>query len=88
MPPPPAGPETGSGPRVVLGLFSSEENAARAWGVYSKGNGDLLGDLKPTISPSGRYIRVATERLESRAVANELCRKLKARGVECVVSNK
>jgi hypothetical protein len=92
LPPPPPvqpiGPETGSGPRVVLGLFASQENANRAWGVFSKGNGDLLGNLKSQISPSGRYIRVATERLESRAIANELCSKLKARGLECIVSNK
>lgn len=85
---PPPGVATGSGPRVVLGLFSSQENAARAWGIYTKENGDLLGDLEPQIVPTGRYFRVATERLESRAIANDLCSKLKARGMECLISNK
>lgn len=79
---------TGSGPRVVLGLFSSQENAARGWGIYQKDNRDLLGNLQPQIVPAGRYYRVATERLESRTQATELCRKLKARGMECLISNK
>lgn len=98
-PPPPApppqqvAPSTGSGPRLVLGAFSTEENAARGWGIYMRANGDVLGGLKPFISPvqfqgQGTLFRLATERLESRSVARSLCSKLKARGVECLVTNK
>lgn len=77
---------TGSGPRVVLGLFSTQENAARGWGIYQKENRDLLGSLQPHIVPSGRYFRVATERMQDRAAAAELCSELKARGMECLVT--
>ncbi len=94
-PPPvkPLGPETGDGPRVVLGAFSSEENAERGWQIYKDGNADLLGDLNPVISPvrfrgQGTLFRLATERLESGSVAQSLCSKLKARGLECLISNK
>lgn len=87
-PPPPPAVAPGSGPRVVLGLFSSEENAARGWGIYQKDHRDLLGGLQPQIGPAGRYYRVATERLESPAAAAALCSKLKARGLECLVTNK
>lgn len=96
LPPPPVkplGPETGSGPRVVLGAFSTEENASRGWGIYQDGNRDLLGGLNPVISPvrfrdQGTLFRLATERLESGSVARSLCNKLQARGVECIISNK
>ncbi|HEM45903.1 MAG TPA: hypothetical protein ENO23_02550, partial [Alphaproteobacteria bacterium] len=77
---------TGSGPRVVLGLFSTQENAARGWGIFQKENRDLLGSLQPHIVPSGRYFRVATERMQDRAAAAELCSELKARGMECLVT--
>lgn len=84
---PPAVP-TGSGPRVVLGLYSTQGNAIRAWeNTYIKQYGDLLGDLEPDFSSVGRRFQAATERLESVAAARELCGKLKARGQECVVRN-
>ncbi len=56
-------------------------------------NDDLLGGLNPVISPvrfrgQGTLFRLATERLESGSVAQSLCSKLKARGMECLVSNK
>lgn len=95
LPPPvkPLGPATGSGPRVVLGAFSSEENAARGWRIFRDGNGDLLGDLDHDISPvrfrgQGTLFRLATERLEDGNVARSLCDKLQARGLECIVTTK
>lgn len=81
-------PPTGTGPRVVLGLFSSRGNAVRAWeNTYIKKYGDLLGDLEPDYSQVGRRFQAATERLESVEAARALCRKLKSRGQECVVKN-
>ncbi|UCH73087.1 MAG: SPOR domain-containing protein [Rhodospirillales bacterium] len=96
LPPPPVkpiGPQTGSGPRVVLGAFSSEGNAARGWRIFMDKNNDLLGGLDPVISPvsfrgQGTLFRLATERLESEGVARSLCDKLRARGLECIVSMK
>lgn len=84
---------TGSGPRAVLGAFGTEENAVRAWAIYRKKYNDVLGGLDPQIKPvtfqsQGTLFRLSTEGLESRAVAKEVCRKIRARGGECVVSNK
>lgn len=88
LPDPPPPPPTGSGPRVVLGLYSSRGNAIRAWeNTYIKKYSDLLGGLQPDYSRVGRRFQAATERLESVAAARELCGKLKSRGQECVVKN-
>ena len=103
--PPPPPPETkeleppkpqygaGSGPRAVLGAFGTEENAERAWVIYQRQYGDVLGGLDPQIKPvtfpsQGTLFRLSTERLESSATAKEVCRKIRGRGGECFVSNK
>ncbi len=96
--PPPDSPKVmaavpGKGPRAVFGAFVSEENAARAWGIYRKKHGNLLSDLKPQITPvkfrdKGTLFRLATDRLENRTEADALCRKIVAQGSDCVVSNK
>ena len=83
----------GSGPRAVLGAFSSEENAARAWAIYSKKYGDVLGGLNPEIKPvnfqsQGTLFRLSTETLESSGSAKEICRDIRSRGGECFVSTK
>ena len=92
-PPKPTAAVPGKGPRAVFGAFVSEENAARAWGIYRKKHGNLLSDLKPQITPvkfrdKGTLFRLATDRLESRTEADDLCRKIIAQGSDCVVSNK
>lgn len=83
----------GSGPRAVLGAFGTEENAVRAWAIYSKKYGDVLGDLSPQIKPvkfqsQGTLFRLSTERLESRGSAKEICRTIRGRGGECFVSTR
>lgn len=102
-PPPPAAKEleppkkpgvgTGSGPRAVLGAFSTEENAARAWGIYRNKYGDVLGGLSPqikavTFRAQGTLFRLATERLESSVTAKDVCRRIRDRGGECFVTNR
>lgn len=84
---------TGSGPRAVLGAFSSEENAVRAWAIYRKKFSDVLGGLDPQIKQvsfqsQGTLFRLSTERLDSSATAKEVCRGVRSRGGECFVSNK
>jgi hypothetical protein len=84
---------TGSGPRAVLGAFSTEENAARAWGIYRKDYSDVLGGLSPqikavTFASQGTLFRLATERLESREAAKRVCNRIIDRGGECFVSTK
>lgn len=92
-PPPPPVYSGGSGPRAVLGAFSTEENAVRAWSIYRREYGDVLGGLEPQIKPvtfssQGTLFRLATQRLESGATAKEMCRKIRSRGGECFVSTK
>lgn len=91
--PPPPSYGSGSGPRAVLGAFSTEENAVRAWAIYRKQYDDVLGSLKPQIKPvkfaaQGTLFRLATERLESGATAKEVCQRIKSGGGECFVSTK
>ena len=93
LPPPPVAVKSGSGPRAVLGLFSSNENAKRAWNLYQTRHGGLIEGLNPQITTvtsrsQGTLFRLATNRLENRATVQDLCRKLKAQGSECIVSNK
>lgn len=90
LPPPPPPTLSGNGPRAVLGLYSTEENAVRAWGIYLKKHGDVLEGLKPqiktvTFRSQGTLFRLATERLESSATAQDICRAVKRRGGECLV---
>jgi hypothetical protein len=84
---------TGNGPRAVLGAFSSEENAVRAWAIYKKKYGDVLGGLDPQIKPvnfqsQGTLFRLSTERLDSSDTAKEVCRGIRGRSGECFVSTK
>jgi len=93
LPPPAPSVGTGNGPRAVLGAFSTEENAVRAWAIYRKEYGDVLGGLKPQIKPvtfqsQGTLFRLSTEKLESSGTAKEVCRKIRSRGGECFVSTK
>ncbi len=93
-PPPPAPTvASGKGPRVHIASFSSEENAARGWGIFQRENQALLGGLKPYVvradlGSKGIFFRLMTQRMQDRAAARELCRKLKARGVGCRVTSR
>lgn len=83
----------GSGPRAVLGAFSTEENAARAWAIYRKQYSDVLKGLDPqikavTFASQGTLFRLATERLESRDAAKRVCNRIHDHGGECFVSTK
>ncbi|MEE8444560.1 MAG: SPOR domain-containing protein, partial [Alphaproteobacteria bacterium] len=83
----------GAGPRVHIASFSSEENATRGWGIFQRENTTLLGGLKPHVvradlGSRGVYFRLMTQRLQDRAAARDLCRKLKARGVGCRVTSR
>lgn len=92
-PPPPPNFSGGSGPRAVLGAFSTEENAVRAWSIYRRQFGDVLGGLDPqikqvTFAAQGTLFRLATQRLESGSTAKEVCRRVRAGGGECFVTTK
>lgn len=92
VPSPPAA-AAGKGPRVHIASFSSEENATRGWGIFQRENKTLLGGLKPYVvradlGSKGVFFRLMTQRMDNRAAAKELCRKLKARGVACRVTSK
>ncbi len=91
--PPPPAVAAGGGPRVHIASFSSEENATRGWGIFQRENTALLGGLKSHVvradlGSRGVYFRLMTQRLQDRAAARDLCRKLKARGVGCRVTSR
>jgi len=77
----------GSGSHVVqLGAFSTEKNARRAWGIYTRQN-PTLAAYRPVIVPAtikGKQLwRVAAGGFAGRFAANGLCAQLKSRGGAC-----
>lgn len=82
-------PEIG-GYRVQLAALGSPEAARRAWALLRAANGDLLGKLEPTVvkadlGAKGIFYRLRVGPLRDRAAGKELCAKLNARKVECLV---
>jgi len=71
---------------VQLGAFSSEKNAKRAWGIYTRQNPSLSA-YRPVIVPAtvkGKQLwRVAAGGFAGRFAANGLCAQLKSRGGSC-----
>lgn len=71
---------------VQLGAFSSERNAKRAWGIYTRQNPSLAA-YRPVIVPAvikGKQLwRVAAGGFAGRFAANGLCAQLKSRGGSC-----
>lgn len=79
-----------SGWAVQLGAFSSNVNAQRAWGAYSKRFASLGGYAATshyaTVSGKG-YFRLTANGVGSRTEANTLCGAVKASGGVCFVRN-
>jgi len=71
---------------VQLGAFSSEKNAKRAWGIYTRQNPSLAA-YRPVIVPAvvkGKQLwRVAAGGFAGRFAANGLCAQLRSRGGSC-----
>jgi outer membrane biosynthesis protein TonB len=76
--------------RVQLGAARDEARAKAAAQRVQKANGDLLGALSADIvradlGAKGIFYRMRMGPLADRAAADDLCRKLKARKVGCLV---
>jgi Flp pilus assembly protein TadD len=71
---------------VQLGSFSSQENARKAWSVYTAKN-PALGAYRMTITQAnvgGKAVwRVAAGGVQGNAVANNLCSQIKSKGGAC-----
>jgi Flp pilus assembly protein TadD len=71
---------------VQLGAFSSEKNAHRAWGIYTRQNPKLAA-YRPLIVPAvirGKQLwRVAASGFAGRFAANGLCAQLRSNGSAC-----
>jgi predicted transglutaminase-like cysteine proteinase len=84
-----AGPE-GGGYRVQLGAFRSLENADRLWQSVWRAQWDLLAGSMPQIEslerPAGGQLHLLQiGALGDLDTAQSLCRRLSARGIDCLV---
>ncbi len=76
---------------VQLASFRSSANADAGWIKLSGQAAGLLNGLEPDVarvdlgSDKGIYYRLRAGPLPSKASARELCSKLKARGLSCLV---
>lgn len=82
-------PETGAY-RVQLAAYRLARHLKRGIAVLSKEAGDLLPPLEglaraPDVSKTAIPFRLRSAPLESRAAAQDLCRKLSEKGIECLV---
>ena len=77
--------------KVQLASLRSENSVKNAWRLIIKNNSDLVGKLTLNIerkdlgTSRGVYYRMQAGSFSTRAEAQALCAKLKARGVSCIV---
>ena len=76
--------------RVQLGAVRSRDAAQKEWARIQKANGDLLGKLGLTVSQAnlgdrGTFYRIQAGPVGDQAAASDLCAKLKARNVSCII---
>jgi len=76
--------------RIQLASVQSQALAEKAWETQVKQYGDLLSKLTLTVQRAviqdrGTYYRVQAGPFQDRESADAACRKLKARGLDCLV---
>ncbi len=76
--------------RIQLGSVRDRARANTSAQRLQKANSDLIGKLSPEIAradlgPKGVYYRIQMGPLADRAAATDMCRKLAARKVGCIV---
>ena len=81
---------TGGRYRVQISSLRSETSVRRGWSTISARNKDILGDLsllieRIQVAGKGTFYRMQAGRLQTRAQAGAVCRKLKQRRVSCIV---
>ena len=89
-PPASASPSTGGSMRIQLGAVRSHDAAQKEWERLQKANKDLLGKLSLNISQAnlgdrGTFYRVQAGPVGDQQAASDLCAKLKARNVSCII---
>jgi cell division protein FtsN len=87
--PPPASAASGN-IRIQLGAVRSHDAAQKEWERLQKANKDLLGKLSLNISQAnlgdrGTFYRVQAGPVGDQQAASDLCAKLKARNVSCII---
>lgn len=89
--PPPTASPTGKNYLVQLAALRSADAANEAWRRLAKANADLLGELQPKVvrvdlgAEKGVFFRLRVGPLRDAATAKDLCAKLKARKMGCLV---
>lgn len=83
-------PSAAGGFRVQLGAVRSQDAAQKEWARIQKANNDLLGKLGLAVSQAnlgdrGTFYRIQAGPVGDQAAANDLCAKLKARNVSCII---
>jgi cell division septation protein DedD len=76
--------------RVQLGAVRSQDAAQKEWARIQKANNDLLGKLGLAVSQAnlgdrGTFYRIQAGPVSDQTAANDLCAKLKARNVSCII---
>lgn len=76
--------------RVQLGAVRSQDAAQKEWARIQKANNDLLGKLGLAVSQAnlgdrGTFYRIQAGPVGDQAAASDLCAKLKARNVSCII---
>jgi hypothetical protein len=71
--------------KVQLGTMRSSDAAEREWQRLQNNHGDLIGRLSAAYVPAGGNYRIHAGPLLTQAGAAQLCRRLTARGVGCLV---
>jgi cell division septation protein DedD len=88
---PPAATTSASGNfRIQLGAVRSQEAAQKEWARLQTANKDLLGKFGLNVSQAnlgdrGTFFRIQSGPVGDQKAASELCTKLKARNVSCIV---
>lgn len=87
---PPASTAAGGNARIQLGAVRSREAAQKEWARLQKANSDLLGKLGLNISQAnlgdrGTFFRIQAGPVGDQKAASDLCAKLKARKVSCII---
>lgn len=87
VPPPAAAPSGGM--RIQLGAVRTRDGAQQEWAKLQKAHKDLLGALGLNVTQanlaSGTFYRIQAGPVGDQAAANDLCAKLKARNVSCII---
>lgn len=89
-PPASASPAASGSVRIQLGAVRSHDAAQKEWERLQKANKDLLGKLSLNISQAnlgdrGTFYRVQAGPVGDQQAASDLCAKLKARNVSCII---